>query len=65
MPKCPNCDVEIDHIMGQTHATQEITKDTGGIDWVIDYEWITYCCPECGEDVGVHSFRDAVEFMKR
>lgn len=63
MPKCPKCENEIDHILAQTDATQEITKNTTEIDWSIDTEWVTYACPNCNDDI-FNSFDDAVEFMK-
>lgn len=64
-PKCPKCGKEVSHILAQTDATQEITADTKEPEWEIDHEWITYVCPECGEEIGVLSFDDAVELMKR
>lgn len=64
MAKCPKCGKGIDHILAQTDASQEITVETHEPKWDIDHEWVTYCCPKCGEEIGVLSFNDAVEFMK-
>lgn len=63
MAKCPKCFKEIDHVLAQTTASQEITAGTNEPSWDIDHEWITYACPECGEEIFA-SFDDAEKFMK-
>ncbi len=62
MPSCPKCSKEISYILAQTDATQEITVDTTEPSWDIDHEWITYACPECGEEI-TDSFDEAVKLM--
>lgn len=65
MPKCLACGKDIEHVLAQTDANQEIKADTSDMIWIIDHERIIYTCPECGTGIrNVENFDDAVNFMK-
>ena len=72
MPRCPQCNREIDHLH---HYQTELMKyqfsldldgntqydDRESIDTVGDPEW---CCPECGE-ILFYNEEDAVAFLEQ